>query len=321
MLCIESLSLPFHDPQDRPHTSQGGSSTNFYNWLTTSRVPGREPQQIYEILTEYARKDMTYESDGLNAIIGVLHAFSKSDTPIEFNSYAGLPLLGSPSRKVFLSALLWSAHIPKRRRSGDFPSWSWVGWTGGFRYHEISRSVDDGIRVRLVKQDGSIISWKEFVKSGGMKENPLPLSRHIELFVQTTFVQITYLATSLIQYGGAYVFPIQQFTGGKVRYAMISLDYGFSPSGKLDDELHATVVNNPTKCMVLIPPDNEQKLYGIGLLLRPVGDVFERFGSVQMDYNGNVYDAEGNYDSFLMSTDPKSTIEGLDLNREWIRLG
>jgi hypothetical protein len=134
-------------------------------------------------------------------------------------------------------------------------------------------------------------------------------------------VQITYLATSLIQYGGAYVFPIQQFTGGKVRYAMISLDYGLSPSGKLDDELHATVVNNPTKCMVLIPPDNEQKLYGIGLLLRPVGDVFERFGSVQMDYNGNVYDAEGNYDSFLMSTDPKSTIEGLDLNREWIRLG
>ncbi|KIW67241.1 hypothetical protein PV04_06506 [Phialophora macrospora] len=321
MLCVETLSLPFHDPQERPHTSQGASSTNFYRWLTQGGALGRNPQQIYEILAEYAMKDMTYESDGLNAIIGVLRAFSKSDTTIEFNSYAGLPMLGPPTRKAFLPALLWSAYIPKRRRSGDFPSWSWVGWTGGFRYNQISRSVDDGIRLRFVKQDGSMLSWKEFVKSGSMKENPLPLSRYIELFVQTTFVQITYLTTSLIQYGGAYVIPVQHFAGGKVRYAIISLNYGFSSSGKLDDELHATIVNSPTKCMVLIPPDNEQKLYGIGLLLRPVGDVFERFGSVQLDYNGNVYDADGGYDSFLMSTDPKATIEELDLNREWIRLG
>ncbi|ETI22359.1 hypothetical protein G647_06433 [Cladophialophora carrionii CBS 160.54] len=321
MLCIETLSLPFHNPQDRPLTSRVNASTDFYKWLTTRRLPSGNPEQIYDILTEYSTKDMTYESDGLNAIVGVLRAFSNSDGKVEFNSYAGLPLLGRPTRKAFLSALLWSTHTPKKRRSGGLPSWSWVGWTGSFRRDRGLRSVDDDIRVRLVKQDGCILSWKDFVKSGLLKGNPFPLSRYIELLVQTTFVHIEYVATSRIQGGGGYVIPLQHFDGGKARYAKISLDFAQTSSPKLGDESHATIVNSPTKCMMLIPPDNHQKLYGVGILLRPVGGVFERFGTVGFAYNGDVWDADGNYDSLLVDTDPKATIEGLDLKREWIRLG
>ena len=90
----------------------------------------------------------------------------------------------------------------------------------------------------------------------------------------------------------------------------------------MNPELHAEVVSKPMRCALLIPPDNERKLYGIGWLLRSVGDVSERVGSFQLDYTGNVYDKNGNNDSFLVSTDPRATVDEFEALRwEWIRLG
>ncbi|KAK5447934.1 hypothetical protein LTS15_009433 [Exophiala xenobiotica] len=320
MLCIETLSLPFQNPNQRPHTSlTEGSSTDFYNWLTTSGFASKDPDQIHDILSAYADKQMSFESDGLNAIVGVLRAFSQRN-PGEFYSYGGLPIIGDPSSKAFLSALLWSEQIPERRRAGDFPSWSWVGWTGGFRYHSISRDVDD-IEVRVVERDGSTTKWEDFVVSGRLRESPFPLSQYIHLYAVTAMIQVSHLATSRIQHGGAYVVPVQRFPGGRVRYAQVSLGYSTSSGGKLNPDLHAELVGKPSKCVSLISPDDERKLYGIALLLRAVGTHFERIGSFQLDYLGDVYDADDNYDSFLMSTDEKAAIEGFDFQREWISLG
>ncbi len=319
MLCIETLSLPFQDSHQRPHTSRTGSSTNFYNWLTTSGSASKDPDHIHGILVAYAQKHMSFESDGLNAIVGVLRAFSQRN-PGEFHSYAGLPIIGYPSSKAFLSALLWSEHIPGRRRAGDFPSWSWVGWTGGFRYNSISRDVDD-IEVRLVDRDGSTTKWEDLVVSGRLKESAFPLSQYIRLYALTAMIQVSHLATSRIQNGGAYVVPVQRFDQGRVRYAQVSLGYSTSSGGKLNPDLHEELVRKPSKCVFLISPDDERKLYGIALLLRAVGTHLERIGSVQLDYIGDVYDADGNYDSFLMSTDERATIEGFDFQKEWTSLG
>ncbi|KAK7892225.1 hypothetical protein LTR67_007321 [Exophiala xenobiotica] len=319
MLCIETLSLPFQDPNQRPHASRTASSTDFYNWLTTSGSASKGPDQIHDILTAYANKEMSFESDGLNAIVGVLRAFSQRN-PGNFHSYGGLPIIGYPSSKAFLSALLWSDHIPERRRAGDFPSWSWVGWTGDFRYDSISRDVDD-IEVRLVERDGGTTKWEDFVVSGRLRKSPFPLSQYIRLYAVTAMIQVSHLATSRIQHGGAYVVPVQRLPQGRVRYAQISLGYSTSPGGKLSPDLHAELVSKPSKCVFLISPDDERKLYGIALLLRAVGAHLERIGSFQLDYLGDVYDADGNHDSFLMSTDEKAAIEGFDFQREWISLG
>ena len=322
MLAIETLSLPFYDSQDRPHSSRTGSSSRFYDWLSASGLTSNNPEQISDILVEYAQKDMSFESDGLNAIVGVLRAFSKANSSSQFHSYAGLPILGPPSRKAFLTAFLWSPSGPKKRRAGDFPSWSWIGWTGGLRYNKIDRSVDEGIQIQIVEQDGSTTDWDDFVGAGRLRDTMYPLSQYIDLYVQTTIVQVEYLATKSIQYGGAYVIPVQRFTGRKARYAQISLNYDARASGELDPKLHAELIGTPSKCMLLIPPDHERKLYGIGHLLRFVEGVMERIGSFQLDYMGTIYDANGNQDSFLMDTDPRAAIEGfVDLKREWIRLG
>lgn len=325
MLSMETLSLPFYNPQERPLTSQVNTPIGFYEWLSGGGVGRSKPQQIYDILSEYARKDMSFESDGLNAIIGVLRAFSQASLPTQFHSYAGLPILGRPSRKAFLVALLWSAHITKDRRAGGFPSWSWVGWTGSFRYNQHSEKVktDDEIRIRLVEQDGNTTSWKEFVSTGRLRDTVFPISQYIELYIQTVAVQLVHLASSRFQGGGAYVVPVQRLPEGKVRYTQVNLNYGVSgAAGTLGPELHAELVGKPAQCILPIVPDNEQKLYGNVWVLRCVGDHSEIVGIFQLDYMGDVYDVEGNYDSFLLNTDPKSTVEGFsDLERKWIRIG
>ncbi|KAJ9607889.1 hypothetical protein H2200_007968 [Cladophialophora chaetospira] len=322
MMSIETLSLPFYNLKDRPHTSRVASSTIFYDWLVGSGVTRNDPQEIYPILSEYASKDMTYESDGLNAIVGVLRAFSKANHSNQFHSYAGLPILGPPSRKAFLTALLWSPNFQKKRRSGDFPSWSWIGWTGSFRYNEHSREIDKDVQIRLVEEDGSTMDWDEFVSAGRLKYTLYPLSQYIELCAKTTLVQVTFLTTSSVQYGGAYFIPVQRFPEGKMRYAQVTLNYGISEGGKLNPELHAELIGSPMKCLLLISPDNERKLYGNGWLLRSLDGFWEQVGSFQLDYIGNVYDRNGNVDSFMMDTDPGATMEGFsDLEREWLRVG
>ncbi|KAI0871699.1 heterokaryon incompatibility protein-domain-containing protein [Hypoxylon argillaceum] len=86
------------------------------------------------IVQEYNSKTLTHDSDGLNAITGMLEAFRPA---FEGGFLCGLPIM------FFDLALCWKprAQYPLRRRgspaqqsdstSSELPSWSWVGWQGG----------------------------------------------------------------------------------------------------------------------------------------------------------------------------------------------
>jgi len=111
-------------------------------WSSRSEHAEKRYRQLVEV---YSQRDLTRESDVLDAFKGILGAF-ELHSGMEF--FWALPI------KYFGAALTWPAHdekIPVRRRTGlcqfsdprgkvvecPFPSWSWVGWTGKIHFDEI----------------------------------------------------------------------------------------------------------------------------------------------------------------------------------------
>ncbi len=86
-------------------------------------------------IEEYTHREISYESDVLNAFVGLLHIFSRF--------FRCKTLLGLPEGLLDV-ALLWKPMRQLRRRSG-FPSWSWAGWVGRMAYDEpftLTRNMD-----------------------------------------------------------------------------------------------------------------------------------------------------------------------------------
>lgn len=85
----------------------------------------------------YTRRNLSYDSDALNAIAAVLECFERDKTPIK--NICGIPYMDYAEGDYFPSSLpegLSWVHVHTdlgqlnfRRRPG-FPSWSWAGWDG-----------------------------------------------------------------------------------------------------------------------------------------------------------------------------------------------
>jgi hypothetical protein len=101
----------------------------------------------YLMVGEYTSRDMTYQSDKLPALSGVISALQKltGDT-----CYAGI------WRSWFLTGLMWRIQVPeldtyvfapkKAQRIGFWraPSWSWAALEGVILYDILQRYVDSG---------------------------------------------------------------------------------------------------------------------------------------------------------------------------------
>jgi hypothetical protein len=88
--------------------------------------------KIYRnVVAEYCKRYLSYESDILNAFAGIAGYMSEA-------VFAGAPLImGIPSCSLEVG-LLWHPAEKLRRRAGDqFPSWSWAGWIGMVEYSEM----------------------------------------------------------------------------------------------------------------------------------------------------------------------------------------
>jgi hypothetical protein len=79
-----------------------------------------------EILVEYSRRTLSYESDKLNAISGCLDVLGQNG---EVKFVAGLPSAD------FHYAMLWYGEYDRPRKG--FPSWSWAGWRADMQAHFI----------------------------------------------------------------------------------------------------------------------------------------------------------------------------------------
>jgi len=149
------------------------------------------------ILREYTRRKLTFDSDALNGIVGVLNTFSKARKPIFHTwgvTFGGLPRYAPHSLAVTLT---WFHDAPCFRRKA-FPSWSPLGWEGVAKYDYnlppvISRSFqvevwDNGefIQLSKVKQDLHQRAGAESVEK----------SRYLKITTKLSWVEFRYFSAN-----------------------------------------------------------------------------------------------------------------------------
>lgn len=136
-------------------------------------VPGLQPA-ICQHIHEYTKRRLTYSSDSLKAILGILHHLEVSSSPD--HHYWGVPILlcdvptGTiENRAGFLLGLCWrtAGTSPPKTRRHAFPSWSWSGWDNaphGVTWSEhspFSISTSPDLMPSLeIMHDGSLLNWE-----------------------------------------------------------------------------------------------------------------------------------------------------------------
>jgi hypothetical protein len=168
MTCEESINLPLSAINTRPHRATGGELSN--TRIFPPNGPGTSLINILDSITEYTSRNLTNESDNLNAILGIFNAFgncrskqwtsSKEPTSnitfqqkyVRMHHLWGLPILPraalgklrQSSMDVSLcSVLAWRSETSSAR-SHKFPSWSWAGWKLPKKTH-LRHDSQDGI--------------------------------------------------------------------------------------------------------------------------------------------------------------------------------
>jgi hypothetical protein len=169
MHCCEAFGAPLdalHIPtKDRFRVSMGEG---------LFQLRGEGQLDIWSRIEEYTQREMTYDSDALNGMLGLLRAFGNKKP---MSQIWGLPIFyglyhepSGPRRPVdqLIKALCWKlAKKSKRRR--EFPSWSWTGWKGAVctRYVGtlLDREFSAAQNLEIYVQDSSNqeVKWQTLV--------------------------------------------------------------------------------------------------------------------------------------------------------------
>ncbi|KAK1759920.1 heterokaryon incompatibility protein-domain-containing protein [Echria macrotheca] len=130
---------------------------------TPAEVAVCEQMQKFMILVQgYTTRHLTFASDSLRAVTGILQFMSRHpDYPV-FH-FRGLPYprleesYAHFAELYFFISLSWyhTGYLPGPTRSGrhsvvprrpQFPSWTWAGWAGGVRWEGFERSFHEPVR-------------------------------------------------------------------------------------------------------------------------------------------------------------------------------
>jgi hypothetical protein len=166
MNCYESVSIPLHKLHIKNKSKQrscfragvfGRNGKEVFgrldlNTLTTYRVFVR----YLAAIEEYSSRELRYDLDSLDALIGVTRKFESVRYP--YLHVWGLPYPSSvvfrQARDYFANSLTWVHsqdcwdNIAKPRRRAGFPSWTWSGWAGKVSFPLHKASGDDRLWFR-----------------------------------------------------------------------------------------------------------------------------------------------------------------------------
>ncbi|KAF3002920.1 hypothetical protein E8E13_002872 [Curvularia kusanoi] len=121
----------------------------------------RKIADMMRVLKEYVKRDLGFETDALNAIVGILNVFTIMNRSL--NHLWGLPYAWEESNLTV--ALFWSNVSRNAHRRPGFPSWSPLGWTGKFIIFEpeqdqFTEGKDAEIRIMGDNNVPEILSGK-----------------------------------------------------------------------------------------------------------------------------------------------------------------
>jgi hypothetical protein len=170
MCCCEALNLPLRDLHTESRGRFESLSWGDSNLGLFPKGIGSSGLDVIDRIEEYTEKSLTYPSDILNGILGVLVSFQTSYC---IRNYVGIPIIPTSSKSSpdmflegFLLGLCWELQNPSLRRPG-FPSWSWTGWFAPVVWRHIwdARRICDKIDLLMELHDGETLDCNEFQKS------------------------------------------------------------------------------------------------------------------------------------------------------------
>lgn len=172
MHCFESMDMPLDELHVRA-TNKFPEHMNFGRAFPPVAAMNR-PMDFLKRINEYSSRSLTYDSDSLNAILGILRVFEKGDPPIYH--HLGIPLFGAHDGSsldgswilTYSLSLVWDFGTASERRNG-FPSWSWVGWKNwkqlklhinqfGERRQRHSRWRTN-LQIGIQSEEGTAVNW------------------------------------------------------------------------------------------------------------------------------------------------------------------
>jgi hypothetical protein len=273
-----------------PHVSK--SSSDFDSSLSrTQSFPelNGTPDDILDHISEFSKRDLSYPSDVLNAMMGVFRSYEAAFGRAKATHHWGVPLVfpNSPSDEIclpwtakLLYGLSWAHCVSNGRRKG-FPSWSWTGWLGGVHFSKkiATFNPDPAIRVSVqIKESGLHQDFEDFMNQGLPTSFAFP---HLFVDVWTVRLKFKQLSTNDFQSGSERTSGL--YAGSKYdhkhhQHAQLFLD----EIVPVDSDMWKRLLEQEWECIVLFHDDAQWHLHlrYVFLVCEWDGDTAKRIGLV-----------------------------------------
>lgn len=181
------------DPRERRLRKRGGEGFS----MLSEGYDG--PEDIWSHILMLSRRQLTWEADRINALMGIFGDFRKSNLII--SQLYGIPItqpfnadeqseIRTTWTNRFLAGLCWDLESPAVRRD-QFPSWSWAGWEGQPRAVVDSDkganlgvlkdfTLNDRISLCFELENGVLVQSEEFIRSSATATTQPRRVLHIE---------------------------------------------------------------------------------------------------------------------------------------------
>ncbi|KAF2095005.1 HET-domain-containing protein [Rhizodiscina lignyota] len=130
------------------------------------------PWSIQFRIAEYTQRTLTFDSDRLDAFLGIFRVFRIPKSKCPISHVWGVPVLWSNPRwtttEGFATGLCWTLpfrhYIPPRCL--EFPSWSWAGWKTSISpdayYYRYGFKMPYEIDFTFELTDGTLMPWDTY---------------------------------------------------------------------------------------------------------------------------------------------------------------
>jgi hypothetical protein len=164
-------------------------------WIFSKLSYLEDPGQIYSCIEGYSSRQLSFESNALNAISGILAVFERRH---QVRHIWGMPYRSRYEVYRTTEPSLWhsfefSTYSSCVRREA-FPSWSWLGWRGAAFWSPLSLPYPSAWILNICPEtmSGSVLSWSDYENNYHMyARNHDQISRFIH--VQTHMSSIAHV--------------------------------------------------------------------------------------------------------------------------------
>ncbi|KAF2120863.1 heterokaryon incompatibility protein-domain-containing protein [Lophiotrema nucula] len=255
MHCCEAVEVPLNllHTHDRKTLHTWVRSGLFKNDWTQGTHRFGPLSTFWDVVKQYAARDMTKKCDVLNGLAGILRRFQGSPSFV-YNIF-GMPLYADPKDgkeallqpRLFIGGLSWSHAGPPRRRIcaqtcdcnnnillTTFPSWTWAGWQGAIESQRVfgNASYETNVQLWVEEKDGHRTPWSQFWNGFWTPEGKTKCLEHFSYLVLEADIFKVQLAmhtrkssqAETNKHGGQRVDMLNPYSGVKIASVMLPID-------------------------------------------------------------------------------------------------